>query len=382
MSASLGPPLEVTVATVATQPGGLSLAQETRLVKAALLYADHVTLASVMATFVGGFMAIQQAGADATKAATLRALGALGKSDAYLEEIERMRRKRHKLPQEIIELAKFDRLLARVAQQFGESLSKVVQAADPSELDLAARRGVLTLEPLGLDNNEASVELITQRFFDVLAGTVRAGSTTYPMLDDSTSGLMRAMLSEGVVSEVDLVPARQAGLAGHFIQTLEAFPDASMDVVLDAREELRKPLGRFRAAVIELAASVETSPFEPAFPETAKNLYRQHVVPALAELEETARQLNVKEALRRQVARGRGLRPATAALALGFSAVTQLPDVATAAVTSALAAGAAGSAVLDIAKGSMEQRQELLEQRDKNKFLFLFQADRALSRRI
>jgi hypothetical protein len=101
-------------------------------------------------------------------------------------------------------------------------------------------------------------------------------------------------------------------------------------------------------------------------------------VPALLELEDQSRDAKVASALRAEASSGTGIKPAAAALGIGLTALAQIPDLAGLAVAATAAAGAAATGAIDVAVGAMKRRQEALSQRDRNKFLFLFEAQQRL----
>ena len=70
-------------------------------------------------------------------------------------------------------------------------------------------------------------------------------------------------------------PGRQpeeAGLAGYMVETLEAFPDATMAEVIDARAVLRAPLVGFRSAMASMAHELESAPWDWEFQAEARAL--------------------------------------------------------------------------------------------------------------
>lgn len=201
-------------------------------------------------------------------------------------------------------------------------------------------------------------------------------ATTFPVFDEQVSGLLRAMIADRLVG-ANLTHATHAGLAGHLVGTLEAFPGAAMDEVIDVRRELEEPLVRFRSAVTSMTRDLAVTPLDAAFPRHADDLYRERVAPALLALEENTREARLREQLVRQVTEGAGLTGVKAAFGMAFAAYALLPDIGIAAAAGAMpAAGAA----LDIATAVRRRRHDLAGERRTNKSLFLFEAGHRLRR--
>ncbi|CAN5482793.1 hypothetical protein BH20CHL6_BH20CHL6_03990 [soil metagenome] len=202
---------------------------------------------------------------------------------------------------------------------------------------------------MGIDEGAFDAKVVVAQLVELMARVVGPSSNTYPMFDDSTTGLLRAMVKEGKVEGVQLGPATQVGIAGHFISALEAFPDAPMDVVLDARTRLRKPLIGFRSAIITMAERVEATPIDATFPRLVDDLYSEHVAPALLQLEAVSRELRVREALRRELLSGTGVKElGGAAMGIAASSVATLPDIAQVLATGG-GAGLAVKGAVDVA---------------------------------
>lgn len=95
--------------------------------------------------------------------------------------------------------------------------------------------------------------------------------------------------------------ANEAALARFLVGRIEAFPTASIDVILDVRRRLGPALVRFRSAV--LAASCELPPIDNAGPDERElaAVYRRLIAPELQRLDEELDDLGARAALRRGV---------------------------------------------------------------------------------
>ena len=89
------------------------------------------------------------------------------------------------------------------------------------------------------------------------------------------------------------------------VSSVEAFPSATMDVILDVRRQLRAPLIRFRAALVAASEELAANPLDPdAFRLETQSIWHRVVQPALQELDEMASDLKLRATLRRDLPAG------------------------------------------------------------------------------
>jgi hypothetical protein len=362
--------LHITIAAGSIEGGSLDLSHETRLVKAALLYADRVTLASPKVMIVASMAGVTVGDLEQRRAAMLGMLDVLPDGAAIRPVYEALRRTKRKTKSQLLV---YRQLIERLDKGAGEVVGKIqslLEDAGAGELDEALKAGVVDLNPLGLNEPGGSVDNLILRLADLLAEVVAPSSRTYPMFDDTTGGLLAAMMREGKVPGAQLGYATQAALASRFVGQLDAFPDAPMGAVLEARDLLRAPLIGFRAAMTEMEHDMEATPLDENFERVVQDMYRKRVAPALQELEDIAKQLRMKSLLGRDLLTGGGRRVTEAAVSFAAATVAELPGL----VASALGAGA------DLAASVYRRRLELKERQKENRFLFLYEAGKRLRR--
>ena len=385
---SSGPSLEITVLTGITGEAA-DVSRELELVKAALVYADHVRLVSPKAALLrAAFGLLELPERDRQNRIVDIASSMLTDEQAELLAHLRPRKGQARRP-ELIALA--EQLRAHMRPQMAE-VDAVMDAfrQHPSVLELrrAEESGALTLDTLGLRpvptivdsllvasgarERGASKLDIVERLVGEISRSVAPKATTFPMFDEQAGGLLRAMIAEGVVPDADLAPAKHAHFAGYLAGTVSTFPEAKVDEILDVRRDLQEPLVRFRGAVTGMARDLETTPLDDRFRREAEELYRERVVPELLTLDESMREARLGRQLRRQ---GGELAPAIPpAVVLAFAAYTALPDMAAVAA----AAGAVAGALAGRGGAVAKRRHELAMQRQQNKFLFLHEAEQRL----
>lgn len=286
---------------------GITLAEDIRLVKPALLYADVVKLYSPSALMLLSSASLAQLTArermqfltqiyplfDPHQAPLLFEMLETDKqlekrkktrSREELLTYHRLRPKLEKLKTEIDRIWT-DELVPQIEQQ--------LEATGANQLTSAISAGLLEVDPLTKSNKGFNTDQVIEAFVEKLA-TVLSERGTYPLFDDRTGTLVRHAVAEGAFSVTP--PARERGkqvaMASEFLGRLPAFPRASVAEILDIRNELQAPLVRFRAAMVEFGILIESATFEEGFAEQVDELYRLKVQPALVEIEEQVRTNN------------------------------------------------------------------------------------------
>jgi hypothetical protein len=364
------PELHITVVAF-TSGRGLEMTDEIALVKAALLYADRVTLASpkaVLLASVGSYLAASPA---QRRDALIEMASVLPDGAVPVATWKAMRQIKQRTADQIITMKRMEAMLEKSSKEMAEKIESMLDEAKASELEQAMQAGVLELDPLGADrleepfSNEGILLAVTNLIQDVLGPS----ATTHPMFSEMTRGLARAMVQEGKIEGAELAPATRASMAGQFISALEAFPDAPMDVVLDARAKLRGPLRRFRAGVSRISRDLrDVDALDPRFRTATDELYREHVAPALEEIETLTQEMGLLPVLRHAMP---GSARDLAVIALAITNLGGVDELAK------LASGTA-TAAADVIGRAAARRSELGRERDRNEFVFLYEAGREL----
>jgi hypothetical protein len=353
------------VAGSITRHGALDLSQETRLVKAALLYADRVTLANPRVMILASMAGIIPGTLEHKRAAVLGMMDVLPDGATTRSVYEELRRKRRKSVREMLVMRGLVERLDRGAEQAVAQVESMLEEAGASELDQALRAGVVDLNHLGLNESDAGLARVTLWLADLIVEIVAQSSPRYPMFDDATDGLLATMIRKGKAPGARLGQASQPALASRLIGRLDAFPDAPMNAILEARETLLAPLNRFRRAVAKMQAELETMPLDEDFERAVHDMYEKRIVPALQGLEDVAKQLRVGTLLGRDLLTDGSRTGHEAAISFTTATVAELPGLA------ALALGIG----LDVGASSVyKRRSELKERQNENRLLFLYEA--------
>jgi hypothetical protein len=272
---------------ITTAPVGLSLANEVRLLKPALLYADEVTLYSPTASLFASMAAVGQMDepellAFVREVAPIVDPAATAGIDAYAQ----LRRKKGKTRHEIQGLLQAKRVLREFAGEWTEKVEEMLMDAGADELIPAMEAGLVTIDPLMRAGDQGD-DALFNAYITRLRELLKTGHA-YPLLDDQTGDLVRAAVSEGAweLGAVARRRGKQITGASRFMERLPGFPDASMQEILEIRDRLRPPLVRFRAAMVEVERLIDAAAHEQAFEAEIADVYLEKVAPALQEIDE------------------------------------------------------------------------------------------------
>lgn len=342
-----------------------SLWPEIRMVKAALLYADSVTLTSPKLTVLRYFAGVAPQDPERRRAIEESGITEKPGWQAAISILHGMRLGHQPTAEELGWLERFSDELALYDRLHREQTGRTLAAAGGEELQLGVNSGVVRLQPIPGDvtNPQTYADEVLDTFEDAFRDALDAERPTYPLFDFMAWLTLRPTVEAAGVTPAEMAPANEVALAARMIvDRVEAFPDATMDVVLDVRDRLEGPLVRFRAALAKAAAELDTTGFDDKFEREAQSLYRREVEPALQELRESLSDLGAHATLRR------GAEPGVAALGLAAAGVVSFSALIAA---SAAWLGIAGKEELKYRRGVQQTKRE-------NNYFFIWEADRLL----
>jgi hypothetical protein len=352
-----------------------------QLMKAAVLYGDQVTLHSPMAALIGSVAAL----ADApTKefVAQLLDLGALLPSEVQEQFQQFQTDDNVRILRTLLDPHTPVRSLLSAGQR-GE-LDSFVEQIEGSRADInrvvdeqltqAGYRGIapafdagfVSIEPIDIsvDFSEGYLASLQRLLLD---------PTMYPIFDGEVRKLLRTFVDAGEITVGTHQASRntQATTAERFLSRLPTFPLATMDEIVDIRDDLRRPLTAFRSEMVKLSVVLRSTPLEADFDEAAQNAWVEHVEPALDELGELTRERNLLRTYGFELATGAA--GASAGLVVGL-AIHQPLDAAM--LTSTVSAAAAASTA--IVRGSIG-RERKAAALNAHPYYFLHQTEARLS---
>lgn len=395
--------------TIGTYPSReLSLEQELRLLKAALLYGDHVKLYSLTSSMMS--MVLRQRDFSPRHQMQLiekvipylkpeKEARVLLKS---LKKVKKKSRTKHLSGQDRALLANFQQLLAEQWEAIKEKATEIARDAGFDEMERAVQAGLLELHTFeGTDNNKTVLEFMTDciagvsgsprvesrrpemshrsdkliwEFVERVSNAVSDGST-YPLFDAETSGLVMEEIDEKRldVSESDIERGRHGGLAGDLLKRLPLFDQATVDEVLDIRRELERPLTRFRGAVVQFSGDIRSTSWDKDFPPEAEKMFYRDVGPAILDIEDAVKSNKLLASILRKFVDKPMVLPTGSIFTLVISQLSSLPNE----IALSLGVGISSAAIIYDAYREWKQEKQVIEQ---NQLFFYYEAQKRLSK--
>lgn len=297
--------LTIVIATGPQQGSrGLSVEEDVRLVRSALLYADKVELISPAALMIASLAAGAAQGPDfvfelmgTVDEDNLRRLGFRGdiaEMRSALVQIKQVNAMPRAERRKLLGAAGSRQLREMVAELVGQFLhgedgfeavaNNLWEQAGAPDLAVAAEAGLLTLSTDAFDF-AAKSGLQMEQYVETLRRLL-ADPQSHLMFDEHIAGIVAAMLRE---EQAQLHPltaqhALRAATGAGLVERLPAFPEAPMDAILETRMELADSLLRYRKGVSTLSAKLLSGPLEPALKAEVDDLWRDEVQPTLVSL--------------------------------------------------------------------------------------------------
>jgi hypothetical protein len=203
-----------------------------------------------------------------------------------------------------------------------------------------------------------------ERLFDAVIAIASDPGDQYPLFDDRAHTVARLLAGEPAST-----PVNSVGLAHTLVVSLDSFPMASMDVILDVRERLKPTLARFHAAITEASIELDATPADTSFDSAVEELRVRTVTPALEEIDEDLERLSARNTLLRGWPKA-----AAGTIGLAAAAAVKAPELAQ------LAPMLAGVSVAFTAE--LARRDEFKRERERNQFFFLHAAERYLAQTV
>lgn len=372
------PLLDVTIAAAvpvvparygrSAQTNPLDVGLEVAMLKSALLYADHLVLASWRVSLVEAWAAVKDGRERGDARQVVRLLGAVEYATskdpppqlAALTEIPA-----DELTLSNVEAAAGDRL-----QLVDFLLDAALNQPSWRELRTAMEAGVVDIKEMGSQTGFGfAKEAAIAEYLGLITELTSPENRAVPMLDYSAAGVLEVGREVGLLKSPLPRSSTELGLVSHYVGYLPAFPAATMESVLHARQELNPTLVGFRSAMVALAAGVASSPTDAAFVPEADEVFRKDVAPELAQLARITDERRLLPSIRDEVTGAHGGTITKAVIGLAAAGAAGWPQIAQAAVGAAVVAG-------DVASGVFQRLRDLDTARQSNKLLWLYELNR------
>lgn len=301
---------------VATNPGSeVTVAPELGLIKASLLYGDKVTLLSPVTTM---WLRVK----DLERFTPIQQLELMRRVAPILmppEKVPEFMQATTKAADSLRSSARGgslrDRLLrAGLLEQFrpiwrviADAVREITDDAGVDQLNRARASGIVDIENAdpgdsfdllvscilsaklaesGRGQDEPYTDQIVTTFVEKLSRYLSSGRE-YLIFDEPIANLTDAAIREGLFTPAKGPAGRsaQAMAASALMGRLPTFPHATVDEVLDIRNELAPSLTQFRSAMVTIAKSFTRAAWESDFEDEVRDAWVEIVAPAVEYIE-------------------------------------------------------------------------------------------------
>ena len=371
--------------TVAITPSK-NLEREMQYIKAALLYADRITLISPLAYL---YTQLSTEGKNLDEFVVLRMFESVlplckdQKPELYRDGVSALNQLRPLLRSKkyravpVLEKIKIRKELLGFAQEMDGVLLDLIGESYANELQLLLKSEKLVLQPF--EHNLADLDGITAEYFGMLTKSVKA---SFPLFDELSSDLMSAAVNARIVrlSDTEKRKITHAGFSGSMIQNLPSFEDASVSELLDIHKELSGPLTRFRGKMITYSDSIQSLPWDDQFESECSLLFDKEIAPELQEIDELTHENSFIKNLGRELVSDGAFLKSAGGLIMGIAAAGVIPSftqAVSADVTILATGGAWATTKIAAAYNEYNKNKKEIEKKD---LYFYYQAGKTLTK--
>ncbi len=353
--------------------GQLDLTNELNLLKAALLYADKVSLCSLASSLIVSLLPLGYLDEDTELELAIETIKARGEDITEfvgaVELYKSLRSKKRRTKDELLVVLQIKKALEQCQQELKSKTEEIAQKAGADGLLTALNTDLVELQLFDVNDDN-----LVYNFFDSISDALLSGET-YPIFDDSTGQLVNTAINAGLLKppSVSVSKARQVGLSSDLFNRLPLFDIASVDEIIDIRRELGKPLVHFRSAIIRFAKEIESAAWNTDFPQEVDQLVLEYIEPAVLELEDACKSNGLLTELASQFATRPLALPSSSFLGMLVSQASQLPDVVAQATT--LSAGTAA-----VTYQAVREWRTKKSEIEKNQLYFYYRVGQAINR--
>lgn len=286
--------------TVALTPQGMDIDREMAYIKSALLYADKVNLISPIAYLVkqiayndtNNIKQIAELFNVLIPYAKLRDPQLYSEASALVLRFNDIIKKSGSISyvKKMSAINAIKNQLVPIIQTAYNSVgysncTDLKKLVDSGQVSIAQFRTSLT------DINQSVME-----YFQLLTQSIK---NTNPLFDEQSYQLINAALKSKIIRFSDSEKAKitHVGLVDNYLQRLPSFEEASFDELIDIKNELSKPLVRFRSKMISYSEEIKSLPWDKDFENDCNALFLKEIEPSLLEIEEATQNNSFKSNL-------------------------------------------------------------------------------------
>lgn len=310
---------EFNVVVAASPNSDMTISSELDLIKVALLYGDRATIISPLTTLLLGveafekFSILDQIELVKRAAPVLMSIEDAHSFEVGAEQLQELIRaaRRDGTPVDRLFIAELLRQFDPIQQGIKDVVKDLSIKTGIDQLETARGRRLVDIEnadpgdsidlivacitaatraDLGEAQDSAYTNRIVDTFVDRLSDHLSTGRD-YLIFDETIADIVGLAIREGLFSPAEGPSGRsaQAMAAATFMHRLPTFPSASVDEVIDIRDELAAPLIQFRSAMVSISNSFESESWESDFDDALNDAWVETVYPAIKAIEESVR---------------------------------------------------------------------------------------------
>ncbi len=277
--------------TVAVVPNNIDINTELLYVKSALLYADEITLISPIAylyTLITNDKNLKDERAAYDLVKLIAPFIKSSNEDLFSGLVDYMNTssnilfgKNKSIP--IKTKFRIRQILFQCVQDASSIIKENIGLSQCQEFNKLLVAGKIKLQPF--DHMISDVDEVGPEYFRMLTEAIKC---SYPIFDSISNDVMRTAVNARVVnlSEFDKKKIQHAGVSDNLLQKLPNFSDASIDEIIDIRNELSIPLVRFRSQMLKFSDDIQSCPWDKDFEFECIQLYAKEIAPAIQEIDE------------------------------------------------------------------------------------------------
>ena len=288
--------------TVALVPNGTDMSRELAYVKSALLYADKVNLISPIAYLVNqiAYNELNTENKIINLFKIILPFAQVRDERIYAEVKEITTQLNSTFKSKNYRNIPYSKKLAAISQFKKTAIDSLntmydlVGYSDCIDLKKLIDNGQVNITPFR--NSIVDVDKYVNEYFEKLTESIH---TSNPLFDNASYSLMNAALKAKLIKFTDLEKAKitHVGLVDNYLQRLPSFEEASIDELIDIKNELSKPLIRFRSKMMNYSEGIKSLPWDKDFENECNTLFIKEIEPALLEIEEATQDNSFKKNL-------------------------------------------------------------------------------------
>lgn len=302
--------------TIGTATNNFEFAEDLKLIKSSVLYADEIELIGMAEYAVFQYLPkhinnakdirsmyqcvapfLRAVDSEEAKNVVLQFENLLNELDVLLPFFNKNKRRSR---QEIIAQQRMNKVQEEFKRLLENEISSMIKTSGANEIQRLYQNGIVKICDYGYDDFDT--EEIIGSYFGNLLKTVNS-EATFPLFDKICSDVASIVMKDKVidVSNIKQEVLRHAGIATNILMTLPTLESAKIDELLDLKKELNQPLVNFRKAMFEFSEQIETLPWDKDFQFDCMKLYYTKVLPQIEELNNLASETSVLKNLGNKV---------------------------------------------------------------------------------